>query len=205
MAGKRTKIARKTVECLLEYYTHTEYKSRWLTFIHDTLTENGMHNIFLNPNNYIHKEFKQRIEDQFYQTHNQDIENTNRAIFYRAVKGNYGFDEVLDDINPQLTHYLIKYITSNHRLPVETGRWYHTPFYDRHCTLCIGKLGDEFHYLFVCPKFTEIRKKYIKAYYYIHPSMFKTKQLFQNKNIKILRRLCLMIKHIMLSFKQNNQ
>ena len=111
------------------------------------------------------------------------------------------FDEILDAIDPHLAFYLVKYRTSNHRLPVETGRWRQIPLHERKCLRCNNELGDEFHYLFVCPQFKEIRTKYLKPYYYRHPSMFKAQQLFQNKNIAIIRNMCLMIKQIMLAFK----
>ena len=81
-----------------------------------------MHYIIANPNAYDHKMFKQRLEDQYYQTHNQEIQNTNRALFYKSIKTRYGYDEIQDEIDTQLVYYLTKFKTSNHRLPVETGR-----------------------------------------------------------------------------------
>ena len=56
---------------------------------------------------------------------------------------------------------LLKFRLSNHRLPVETGRWENTPLEDRKCILCRKyDIGDEFHYLFVCDHFISDRKKY---------------------------------------------
>ena len=201
MTGKRTKIVKQAVDCLQDFYFNTDHKSKWLKFIHDTLTENGMQNILINPHIYNHEEFTQRLENQFHQNLNQQIENTNRAIFYRSVNENYDLDKILDELNPQLAYYFIKYKTSNHKLPIETGRWNNTLFNERTCLDCNNEIGDEFHYLFVCPKFSEERKQYIKPYYYRHPSMYKSIQLFQSKNTKVIRNLCLMIKNIVVFFQ----
>ena len=201
MTGKRTKVARKAVECAENHYTHSMFKSRWLKFIYDTLTENGMLHISIYPNSYRHAEFKQRLEDQYYQNYQQELENSNRSLFFKCTAEIYGFKEILDDINPGLAYYFLKYRTSNHKLPVETGRWANIPFHERKCPLCINDLGDEFHYLFVCPQFDEKRKKFIKPYYYRHPNMIKTKDLFTNTDIDVIRKLCLMIKEIILYFK----
>ena len=78
-----------------------------------------MHNIFLNPQRYNHNEYKQRLENQFYQTLNDQIANTNKTIFYRAINKNYELDSILDQLSPHLAYYIIKYKTSNHKLPVE--------------------------------------------------------------------------------------
>lgn len=199
--GKEEKIASKIVKCLEDFYNLGNFELNWLKFIYNTLNENGMHYIIANPNAYNHKMFKQRLEDQYYQTYNQEIQNTNRALFYKSIKTRYGYDEIQDEIDTQLVYYLTKFKTSNHRLPVETGRWHRIPFQERKCLHCNNDLGDEFHFLFICPQFTEVRKKYIDSYYYRHPSMYKAQELFQSKGLGVIKKLCLMIKHIMLAFR----
>ena len=128
--------------------------------------------------------------------------NTNKTIFYRAINKDYELDSILDELSPHLAYYLIKYKTSNHKLPVETGRWHNIPFNDRKCPKCSTQIGDEYHYLFECPEFIEARKQYIKPYYRRHPNMNKAIKLFQSKNTKLIRNLCLMIKQIIMTFNQ---
>ena len=44
----------------------------------------------------------------------------------------------------------------------------------RYCLCCNSNdIEDEFHFVCVCPSFNDIRKKYIKKFYYIRPSVFK--------------------------------
>ena len=78
--------------------------------------------------------------------------------FYRGIKDGHGFENKLDDIDPKFVNYLTKFITSNHGLPIKSGRWENTPFNERLCEKCtLMEMGDEFHYLFNCPHFNEKR------------------------------------------------
>lgn len=202
MTGKTTKYVRKMVECLLVYYLNTEHKSNWIHFIDKTLTENGMRNFFLNPYSYRHDEFTLRLEDQFHQEVNNQLNNSNRTLFYRAIKAKFGFEEILDEIKPPLVYYLMKFKVGNHKLPVETGRWDQTPHNERYCHHCIEDIGDEFHYVFLCPLFSQLRKKYIHPYFYNRPNMYKAALLFQRKNRKDITRLCMFIKIIVDYFNE---
>ena len=84
---------------------------------------------------------------------------------------------------------------SNHRLPIEIGRYKNIPRKDRLCKLCsMGVLGDEFHFLFECEKFASMRKKYLPEAYLQHCSVFKFRKLFQSQNNEILIKVAMFIK-----------
>ena len=69
-----------------------------------------------------------------------------------------------------LRQSLIRFRTSNHKLPIETGRYLNTLRENRLCTLCLANdIGDEYHYMFIC-EFFNIR--------------MCEKDLFQNPTIK---------------------
>jgi hypothetical protein len=41
---------------------------------------------------------------------------------------------------------------SNHKLPIEHGRWNNIPRENRKCNSCnLEEIGDEFHYILNCP------------------------------------------------------
>ena len=48
---------------------------------------------------------------------------------------------------------------------------------------------DEYHFILECIKYTEIRKKYIKKYFWQMPSCFKLIQLLSVRNVKELNNL----------------
>ena len=82
----------------------------------------------------------------------------------------------LDSINiSKFRTALTRFRVSSHRLAVETGRW-HKPqpieINERKCLLC-NSLEDEFHFIFECPLYSELRQKYIKKYYWKKPCIPK--------------------------------
>ena len=199
MTDDPSKIVRRTLICMQNFYENSDFKSKWLTSIHNKLQLSGVSNSFIT---FRKTEYKQRLEDQFYQNWNSLIDNSNRTIFYRGVKREFGYNESLDDIDLNLSYWFFKFISSNHHLPIEKGRWDKTPLADRLCTLCYKEVGDEFHFLFNCQYFDLSRKKYIKKYFYKNPSMYKTCELFNSKKTLILTNLCKFIKEIIMTFRK---
>ena len=69
-------------------------------------------------------------------------------------------------------------------------KYKHEDTYDTKCKLCDkNKIGDAFHYLFICPVFQEDRKRLLKEYYRKFPSMYKFIELMTTINMKDLRKL----------------
>ena len=91
--------------------------------------------------------------------------------------------------------YLARFRTGNHRFPCETGRYQNVEYAERKCTLCnLEDVGDEMHYLLICPFFQNERRMYIKKYYYARPNTLKFKQLLSTDKISVLKPLCLFIR-----------
>jgi hypothetical protein len=60
----------------------------------------------------------------------------------------------------------------------------------RTCNDCYDNLiEDEYHFILVCKKYDNIRKAYIKLYYWRRPSSFKLVQLLSAHNVKELNKL----------------
>jgi len=76
---------------------------------------------------------------------------------------------------------------SAHNLCTATERYRNIERSQRLCLNCeLVEVEDEYHFVLICPKYIEIRKKYIKKFYYIRPSMFKFIALINVHNIKKL-------------------
>ena len=105
---------------------------------------------------------------------------------YTIVKNlDLKFEYYLNELNENEAKVMLKFRTSNHNLPVETGRWRKLSFIDRKCKLCdLSDVGDEFHYLFVCPFFVAERHLLIDKYYYTKPNMYKMNSLFNCKKLE---------------------
>ena len=139
--------------------------------------------------------FKQRLDDQFLQTWNGELENIPRAVFYRTF-ADFQFQDYLDIITLRKFRIaMTKFRVASHRLEVETGRWSRLnaiPFEERKCKIC-NQLEDEFLFLFQCPIYSYLRLRYLRNYHLNRPSMFKLVELFKTNNEKQLRDLAVYI------------
>lgn len=98
---------------------------------------------------------------------------------------------------------MIKFRMSNHNFPVEKGRWENIELADRKCLLCHkNDIGDEFHYLLVCPFFLNERNKLIKKYYHKYPNIIKFNELLNTKNETQLNKLSKFMGHVMSAFSR---
>ena len=91
---------------------------------------------------------------------------------------------------------------SSHNLFIETGRYIGIVRNERKCIWCsLNVLEDEFHFVLQCAKYNDLRKKYIKKYYWSRPSTFKLVQLLSVENRK---EVCNLGKFIHLACKARN-
>ena len=89
---------------------------------------------------------------------------------------------------------IIKYRTTNHRLPIGTGRWQEKPLGERFCTLCNhSKIGDEFHYILECDTIQNIRNNLLCKYYCQRTNAIKVTELMSTQNEAMLKKVCMFI------------
>ena len=88
---------------------------------------------------------------------------SNKGLFYNSFKQDIEYDKYLNILSRSYRQTFFR--TSNHRLPVETGRYDGTAYEDRSCPLCnMGSISNEQHYLLNCEYFRNSRDKYIRNY-----------------------------------------
>ena len=120
---------------------------------------------------------------------------------YKLYKEDQQFEAYLRILPRKAYAPLIKFRTGNHRLPIETGRWEGIPYTERKCNLCESNdIGDEFHFLLICPTFATERKSLLKPYYFRRPNIIKYKELLNTRNKKVLLNLSKFVKSIMNKF-----
>jgi hypothetical protein len=111
------------------------------------------------------------------------IENSAKCTMYRHLADNFCIQYfIFDRTCKQLT---TRYRTSSHSLHIESGRHNNVPRNMRICKHCsLNDIEDEFHFILKCPLYNDIRKRCIKQFYYVKPSVFKLiKIMFQNSVI----------------------
>lgn len=175
----------------------THINSKWILKIQDILEESGRRDIWLNqiPNPNTGTLIKQILKDQYLQSWNTKLEKSSKGLNYRIFKDSINLEQYFLQLPTHLLLSLAKLRTGNHRFPCERGRWQGIELSDRKCTLCnLKEVGDEFHYVLVCPFFKEEREKYIKKYFFLNPNVLKFKELMNCQNVDKLKQLALFVK-----------
>ena len=125
---------------------------------------------------------------------------------YSLFKSDIKFEEYLNILPKSLRFPLIHFRTSNHKFPIEVGRWGQNsvPHADRKCTLCtLNDVGDEMHYLLICPFFKFPRIKYLPSNFYTRPNVLKFSDILNVKSPDILRNTAIFVKLLVNHFKRN--
>ena len=179
--------------------------SNWAYNVKQLLFRYGFGNVWVSQGvddpDVFYNEFRTRLMDIFAQEWKSRLADSTRAVFYRNVVSDCKFSALLDVVNIKSHRIaLTRLVASSHRLRVETGRWVRPPIPrdERLCPIC-NKQKDEYHIIFECRRFSDLRKKLIPAYYLRNISMFKCVQIFSDDHKKTVRNLA---KFIHLAFKE---
>ena len=83
------------------------------------------------------------------------------------------------------TYFKVKIVS--HKLYIETCRYTGVNMNDRICQKCnLGVIEDEFHFILQCPFYVNVRRQYLKPYYFRRSSAFKLVQLLCSQSTKEL-------------------
>ena len=161
--GKQSKLS-SLIYRLLYLKTHGNNTFSWINFVKSILDDCGYSNVWHTQNFISHKwlieSIKLRLTDQFKQNWHSTLQISPKALSYRLFKSDFRFEKYLDVLNDKNRFTFCRFRTSNHRLPIEVGRWTNVERHNRLCQLCQSReIGDEFHYVLQCPNFVTDRKK----------------------------------------------
>ena len=132
------------------------------------------------------------------------MDKSNKCFYYKHFSARPMLQNYLKILPESAWIPIIKFKTANHRLPIEIYSWSIT-FKERKkslCTMCnTGEVGDEYHYLLICPLFNEARVKFIPKRLNVKPSVFKFLQIVNSENRNVLINLSKFIKILFSVFK----
>ena len=182
--------------CYMEQLqTFCENKNSWIYQLKQLLFRLGLNDMWYNQDNLIVDNnlllfVKGRIYDQAKQSLNEQLNSSSKCYLYKYIVNNICLHNYLTK-HLNFRVYLTRLRLSSHNLCVEVGRYHGVDRSDRKCTLCaLNSIEDEFHFILQCDSYIELRRHYIKQYYYRRPSSFKLVQLLSTENVKDLRNLC---------------
>ena len=169
-------------------------KINWAVLVKNLLGSLGFNDVWIQQGVGDEKLFmlvlKQRLNDNFMQTWNAELNQSTRALFYRSIS-NFKYQDYLDVVTvKKFRNALARLRVSSHRLEVEVGRWNRqsVEYAERKCRIC-NKLEDEYHFIFECAIYEDLRRDYIPRYYRIRPNMFKCIELLNTSNQKHINKL----------------
>ena len=198
---KTTKLSHIVYKLSYYLYSNQNIELKWIQNVKNILDSCGFSNIWdtQNFNNkiWLKTVIKQRLIDQFLQNWNSTVHDSPKSTCYRIFKTDCKFENYFDilDVKDALT--FCRFRTTNHKLPIETGRWQNIPRQDRLCLLCNENcIGDEYHYILECKFFKDMRKQLIPNTYICRPNTLKFSSLFTSVRKPILKKLCSFIKNI---------
>jgi len=149
ITGKPNKLSSQLYRFMLSDMVHHNTEHSWLSTVKNILIETGNYGAWLHQmlSETDAKRIKQTIYDQALQTLYSNCRTSNKGRAYATLKQKLTIEPFVSLLDNSKSLALLKFRTSNHRLPVETGRYTDIAYEDRKCPFCHNSLGDEFHYL----------------------------------------------------------
>jgi hypothetical protein len=171
--------------------------TNWVSNVKKLLNDYGFTYVFDNPTT-VHAsafitEFKNRIIDNFKQEWNGNISNSSVLDMYKLFKSSFEYERYLDLVPKNLRLYFVKLRVSAHSLRIQTGRYARNniPRNERYCLCCnVRDIEDEYHFICMCRCYLQLRKKYLKRYFYVNPSVSKFHELLTSSDKKEIVSLC---------------
>jgi hypothetical protein len=185
----------------LSVYDCQKGLNNWVTNVKNMLDMYGFSEYFINCDRIDCKlwpgMFKRRVIDNYIQMWHGSVENSSILDLYKNCKTVIAYEYYLDLMPKNLRFYVTRIRISAHALRIQTGRYGQNriPRNERYC-LCCGTLDieDEYHFILICQCYINTRKKYLKKYYYIRPSMIKFIELISTNKKNVLNNLAKYIK-----------
>ena len=104
------------------------------------------------------KIFTERAKDTYLQINFHTLQKDRLTPLAKMKTGKYEIEKYLSLKSFENRRALSKLRIRSHNLLVETGKWYNIEMNQRICKQCDQyKIEDEFHLIFECPKYSELR------------------------------------------------
>ena len=158
----RIKNMEDTTLVKLAYKENLETNSTWCKSIQILNTSFNLHTRDWSPVEFPNA-VKKKIKSDFTahwkaRIGNPEVEK--KLNLYSKVKKDLSIDKYLEMPSFKNRQMISKFLCSNHRLRIETGRHIGTPREERLCQLCdMNKVENETHFILECPTYDPIRRE----------------------------------------------
>ena len=189
--SKTSKLNNICYNILLQLSNDNIMENAWLKCVKQTLTNCGLIFIWNSQAANIKYDWLKTIvtrtlQDLFITKWYSDMELSTKCILYKDFKPEFGFENYLLHAPYQFTTCITKFRLSNHKLPVERGRYLNIIRSERTCDVCdMNVLGDEYHYIMECrnEEIVKTRKSVIPIYYRTNINVLKFTELIKKLSL----------------------
>ena len=162
-----------------------------------------MRSIWLNPKSYkpdqLKKEITEKLLTKYKQTWSHEVNTKSSCRTYKTFKKELNLEKYLLLLDSTDRINISKFRCRKTKIPVTILGYANRgiDYNDRKCTLCnLEEIGDEFHYILLCPVFQQQRQTYLEDQYLTDPNREKFSELMQSQIPSTLRRLAKFITEI---------
>ena len=168
------------------YFMQTFYDeasvSNWVSEIRQLLYKNGFGFVWESQGVENEKQFVslllQRLKDHHLQHWHERVSLSAKLVSYIGFKTTYNHELYLHHItNRKYRRVISQFRISAHDLEIEHGRYSRTDKNDRICKSCWRTVENEFHFVFTCIIYKDLRQKYIPIEYRRSTSIYKFNKL----------------------------
>ena len=176
--------------------------TNWASCLKHILYSNGFGYVWerqsvVNERKFINS-LVQRLKDQHIQQWFASIHRNSKLDAYIGFKTVYEHESYLHCVTiRKFRRILAQFRVSAHSFEIERGRYSGVARTDRICKICQSSTEDEYHFVFICDIYKDLRVKYLPREYIISPSVFKFNKLFSDSNEQIQTKLALFLYHAM--------
>jgi len=145
--------------------------------------------------------FKMKVIEMYKHEWYDTVSKSTVMDLYKFFKPDFGYEMYLDVLPKSLRIFFSRLRMSVHPLRIQTGRYTNDnrPRNERYCMVCnLHDIEDEYHFICICPCFSNVRKQYIDKKYYVKPSVYKYLQLLTTVDKQELINISLYVKHALL-------
>lgn len=147
--------------------------------------------------------FRQRLIDCFTQDWHRSVTESSRCYHYQHFKTLLNTERYLSvDLPVNLRYAFARFRTSSHHFNIELGRYQNIPLQERICNFCsenrnMSVLDCEFHVLFHCGRFDNIRTQFLENWYTNDKTLVNFYTLLSSTNQETIYRLATFIDKIL--------
>jgi len=198
-SSDQTKFTHALYKLMLQLHERQEIDFKWGAKVKSLLDGYGFGGLWAPENNpgvsleWFRSAISLRIQDVFKQNWWADVWESSSCLNYRMFKTDHRMESNLVILEKRHVEVIHKFRCANFPLPVHKKPSHTHLQASNECPLCKNDVGDEFHYLFICPVLNASRKELLPKYYYTNPNAIKFQEIMCSKKRRILKSLAIFL------------